>query len=194
MKILKETKGEIIYRILDSFLGVGFDNKGKNVVGQILMKIRDEKPESVFYFENRPEEIKKSQSYIAFDIDGTLVSPSNVLLKNVKDKLTKLYKKGINIVLISNQKRRKIGDEKLKQKLEKIASQLDIPFIAFCAREEDEYRKPNNGILGLIPEHYGNLELYVGDAAGRKRDHSDDDLKFAENAAIEFMVADEYFK
>jgi len=194
MRILKETKGEIIYRILDSFLGVGFDNKGKNIVGQILMKIRDGKPESVFYFENRAKEIKKSKSYIAFDIDGTLVSPSNVLLKNVKDKLTKLYKKGINIVLISNQKRRKIGDEKLKQKLEKIASQLDIPFIAFCAREEDEYRKPNNGILSLVPENYGSIELYVGDAAGRKRDHSDDDLKFAENGRIEFMVADEYFK
>jgi N-glycosidase YbiA len=193
-KLLKETKGDIIYKILDSFLGIGYDNQGKNIVGKILKKIRDEKPETIYYFESKPNEIKKSKSFVAFDIDGTIVSPSNVLLYNVKNKFNQLYKSGKNIVLISNQKRRKIGDPKLKEKLEKIASQLDIPFIAFCAREEDEYRKPNSGIINLIPESYGKIELYVGDAAGRKGDHSDDDLKFAENVGVKFMVPEDYFK
>ena len=183
----------------DPFLGTGFNDDGENIVGKILQKIRDSQnkikiPESVYYFENKPENIKRSKSYIAFDIDGTLVSPSNILLPNVKDILSNIYKQGKNIVLISNQKRRKIGDPKLKEKLEKIASQLDIPFIAFCAREEDEYRKPNVGIINLIPESYGDIELYIGDAAGRKGDHSDDDLKFAENVGVEFMVPEEYFK
>ena len=193
-KILKETKGDILYKILDPILGIGFDNQGKNKVGKILKKIRDEKPVSVYYFENKPDAIKKSKSYVALDIDGTIVNPSNVLLYNVKNKLNQVYKSGLNIVLISNQKRRKIGDPKLKEKLVKIASQLDIPFIAYCAREEDEYRKPNIGIMNLIPVSYGEIELYVGDAAGRKRDHSDDDLKFAENIGVKFMVPEEYFK
>ena len=197
-KLLLDTKGNILYKLSDPFLGTGFNDDGENIVGKILQKIRDSQnkikiPESVYYFENKPENIKRSKSYIAFDIDGTLVSPSNILLPNVKDILSNIYKQGKNIVLISNQKRRHIGDPKLKQKLEKIALQIDLPFIAFCSREENEYRKPNTGIFNLIPKNFGKIEMYVGDAAGRKNDHSDDDLKFAENLGVEFKVSDKFF-
>ena len=36
--------------------------------------------------------------------------------------------------------------------------------------------------------------FYVGDAAGRKKDFSDSDLKFAENIGITFYTPEEYFE
>jgi bifunctional polynucleotide phosphatase/kinase len=150
-------------------------------------------PKSVFSYISQKEKLEERSKLMAFDIDNTLVNVSNVLLPDVKKKLDNLYQSGYNIVLISNQKRRKIGDPKLTEKLEKIAKQIDLPFIAYCAREEDVYRKPMIGISYLIPEWMGKLEGYVGDAAGRVGDHSDDDKLWAKNMNIPFYVPEEYF-
>lgn len=150
-------------------------------------------PSSVFYFEYLKDQMK-GKEIIALDIDGTIVSKSNILLPKVKDKLYHLASKDkYNLVFISNQKRRHIGDPKLTLKFEKISSQLEIPFIAFASREEDEYRKPNISILSLIPKELGEVKLFVGDAAGRFKDHSDDDLQFASNAEIPFYTPEEFF-
>lgn len=150
-------------------------------------------PPSVFRFINKKINLEKRTKSMGFDIDGTLVNPSNILLPGVKEKLNELYKSGYNLILISNQKRRKIGDPKLKEKLEKIAKQIDLPFIAYCAREEDFYRKPLPGISYLIPEWLGKIEGFVGDAAGRTGDHSSDDLLLAKNLNIPFYTPEIYF-
>jgi bifunctional polynucleotide phosphatase/kinase len=149
-------------------------------------------PDSVFYFEYLKDKMK-GKEIIGLDIDGTIVSKSNILLPKVKDKLYKLVLEEYNIIFISNQKRRHIGDSKLKLKFEKISSQLEIPFIAFASREENEYRKPFTGILNLIPKELGEVKMFIGDAAGRFRDHSDDDLQFAKNAKIPFFTPEEFF-
>lgn len=149
-------------------------------------------PASVFYFEFLKDKMKGNE-IIALDIDGTIVSKSNILLPKVKDKLYQIVNKGFNVVFISNQKRRHIGDTKLKLKFEKIASQLEIPFIGFASREEDDYRKPEIGILSLIPKELGEVKLFVGDAAGRFRDHSDDDILFASKAKIPFYTPEDFF-
>lgn len=126
-----------------------------------------------------------------FDLDDTLTSGQAITpYRGVKEKLKQLIKDGYNIVIVSNQKRRHIGDAKLLIKLEKVAEVLEI---AFCARNEDENRKPNNGIISLIPEEYGKMEFFVGDAAGRPGDHSDCDKMFAINYKIPFHNSNEYF-
>jgi bifunctional polynucleotide phosphatase/kinase len=65
--------------------------------------------------------------------------------------------------------------------------------LIFCARAEDKYRKPDVGILSLIPEDYGKVEFFVGDAAGRDGDHSDCDILFAKNANIPFFTPEKFF-
>ena len=37
------------------------------------------------------------------------------------------------------------------------------------------------------------LSFFVGDAAGRKKDHSDADKKFAENCGLTFHTEEEFF-
>lgn len=129
-----------------------------------------------------------------FDLDDTLMCRGAVnVYPGVKDKLKKLADEGWNIVIVSNQKVRSIGDPKLLVKLEKVAKALQVPFHAYCARGEDNYRKPEIGIIDIIPESYGKMEFFVGDAAGRPGDHSDCDKEFAKNYSIPFYTPEEYF-
>ncbi len=138
--------------------------------------------------------VGKGTKVAAFDLDDTLVGAQGLTpFPGVLIKLKQLVKDGYNIVVISNQKVRHIGDKKLLIKLEKVAVILDVPILMFCAREEDNYRKPNIGILSLIPKEYGIVEFFVGDAAGRDGDHSDVDLGLAKNAGIPFYTPEKFF-
>jgi bifunctional polynucleotide phosphatase/kinase len=131
---------------------------------------------------------------VGFDMDDTLISALAVTpYPGAKEKLHQLYNEGYNIVIVSNQKYSHTGDAKLLIKLQKVATALDVPFLAYCARGVDEYRKPNIGILKLIPHNLGSMKLFVGDAAGRSSDHSDVDKGFAANANLPFYVPEEYF-
>lgn len=146
---------------------------------------------TVFSFQNGDPSGNK---VAAFDLDDTLVSAQAITpYPNVLKKLKNLIENGYVIVIISNQKMSHIGDKKLDSKIKKVAEVLDIPFVCFCARDEDKFRKPNIGIFSLIPEKYGKAEFYVGDAAGREGDHNDCDLNLAKNAKIKFYTPEEYF-
>lgn len=149
--------------------------------------------DTVIRYENRVEEMK-GDKVAGFDLDDTLTSGMALTpYPGVIEKLHSLTKEGYNIVIVSNQKKRHIGDKKLLTKLEGVSKVLGVPFVAFCARAEDDFRKPNNGILSLIPESMGKMEFFVGDAAGRPGDHSDCDKMFANNAKIPFHTANDYF-
>jgi bifunctional polynucleotide phosphatase/kinase len=150
--------------------------------------------ESVLIYKTKKSLSTKKSKIAGFDLDDTLVTRSLFVMSNVVNKLKELTNDRYNIVIISNQKKRSIGDEKLLIKLKNIEKLLEVPFIAICARLEDENRKPNNGSLSLIPEKYGKMEFFVGDAAGRKGDHSNCDKLFAENSNIPFYTPEEYFK
>ncbi|XP_020417840.1 polynucleotide 3'-phosphatase ZDP [Prunus persica] len=65
---------------------------------------------------------------------------------------------------------------------------------------EDPFRKPKPGMWHILEQHFNSgisidmdQSFYVGDAAGRKNDHSDADIKFAEAVGLKFYVPEEYF-
>jgi len=130
----------------------------------------------------------------AFDLDDTLTSgKAFTLYPGVLDKLKGLTSYGYNIIVISNQVTHHIGTAKLMKKLTTIGDLFDHPIHFFCAREEDEYRKPGIGILSLIPKEYGPVKFFVGDAAGRPGDFSDCDRKMAEASRIQFFTPERFF-
>lgn len=90
---------------------------------------------------------------------------------------------------ISIQKELKAGrsDSKslanFKEKVSAIMRQLDIPMSVYAATEDDENRKPRLGMWKEFLDDY-DLDadgvdlpnsLFVGDAAGRPKDHSSSD-------------------
>jgi bifunctional polynucleotide phosphatase/kinase len=127
-----------------------------------------------------------------FDLDGTLfLGTSNIPFPGALEKLKSLISEGYNIIIISNQLRLK--DATLNKKIDNLAKYYQIPMEIYVSRARDQYRKPEIGILSLLPQNLGKLEFYVGDAANRANDFSDSDLKFAENAKIPFFTPEEYF-
>ena len=69
------------------------------------------------------------------------------------------------------------------------------------ATEKDDFRKPAAGMWHwLIARHEArgstvnsNVSFFVGDAAGRKGDHSDSDKKMAEAAGLVFFNEKDFF-
>ncbi|WVZ03769.1 hypothetical protein V8G54_024575 [Vigna mungo] len=80
-------------------------------------------------------------------------------------------------------------------------------------KNDDAFRKPKPGMWHLMEQHFNSgividmdqlfflpfsssidaISFYVGDAAGRKSDHSDADIKFAEAIGLKFYLPEDYF-
>ena len=78
--------------------------------------------------------------------------------------------------------------------------QVDLPFQILVATTKDAYRKPNTAMWDLFCESCnGDAEVnkkkcfFVGDAAGRKKDHGASDKEFAANCGLKFYTEDEFF-
>lgn len=120
-------------------------------------------------------------------------------------KLKKLSEDEYRIIIFSNQMSLDINgrDEMFKSKIHDICKRLNLPFDIVAATRDDCYRKPSTGMFEYINRISNETDLsssfYVGDAAGRpsskgrKRDHSDCDIKFAYNIGIPFFTPEEYF-
>lgn len=150
--------------------------------------------------EENKDDYKMQDKLIAFDLDDTLMSKRTMkgrqLMKGRLEKLKELFEDGIQIVVISNQLKSSIGDIKLSDLIKKFESQVEgIYMKIYVSRAKDLYRKPDIGLIDIIKKDYNNLEpyLYIGDAAGRKKDFSDSDKKFAEKAGIKFQTPEEFF-
>ncbi|CAG8624227.1 16748_t:CDS:2 [Acaulospora colombiana] len=149
-----------------------------------------------------------------FDLDGTLITTKSGrrfpedcddwkwFSPVVPIKLRELYLAGASIFIISNQmcpKKIVQKDEyhaEWKKKLNLVACALhDVPFRVLAATGQDFYRKPLPGMWHAVQETlkgYGTniseqMVFFVGNAAGRRNDHSGSDRKFALN---EYFLGD----
>lgn len=143
----------------------------------------------------------------AFDLDGTLIKtisnkkfPINkndykYAFDNVKEKLDNLILKKYKIVIFTNQKGISLG----KVNLDDIKYKINtlFPFADYFISDKDDiYRKPLMGMYDFFISLNGQPTkiFYVGDAAGRKNDHSNVDINFAHNCNIKFYTDTNYFK
>ncbi|KAH9723078.1 polynucleotide 3'-phosphatase ZDP [Citrus sinensis] len=83
---------------------------------------------------------------------------------------------------------------------------VKVPIQVFVAcgiasgKAEDPFRKPKPGMWQIMEKYFNSgisidmdQSFYVGDAAGRKNDHSDADIQFAKAVGLKFYVPEEYF-
>ncbi|KAH0852729.1 hypothetical protein HID58_090796 [Brassica napus] len=103
-------------------------------------------------------------------------------------------------------KRQAAVDSKIGR-LNSFIKRVEVPIQVFIAcgvassgGKDDLYRKPKPGMWQLMKKHFNSgIEIdmdksfYVGDAAGRKGDHSDADIKFAQANGLKFFTPEEYF-
>lgn len=144
-----------------------------------------------------------------FDLDYTLIKtiskkkfPVNkddweVLYSTIPAKLSSDESTLIGIV--SNQKGLKTESDRndFIDKITNISKIMRIDFM-FASLEDNKYRKPMCGSFDFIKSQYSNSSWervsYIGDAAGRKRDHSDTDYKYAINCGMDFFTPEQFFE
>jgi bifunctional polynucleotide phosphatase/kinase len=151
--------------------------------------------------ENKP--IVSRSLIAAFDLDHTLIKPKSgnkfpknyddwILLSGVKEKLNKLYEDNYKLVVFTNQGSTSFDLNEFTRKIYSISAALDLPLQVFGSTESGYCRKPAVGMWVLLTENNDSIEIditnsfYVGDAAGRKGDFADTDLKFALNIGLKF--------
>lgn len=151
---------------------------------------------------------RKYKKIAGFDLDHTIIKTKsgNTFPKNaddwkffnekVEDKINDLLKKRYRVIIFTNQcnldkKEKKYND--FMKKIDVISDKFDNKIDIIVSLRKDKYRKPELGMWELVN---GDVEksFYVGDAAGRKNDFSDSDLKFAENIGIDFYLPEDFFK
>ena len=78
--------------------------------------------------------------------------------------------------------------------------QVNLPFQILVATSKDAYRKPSTGMWEFLCQSCnGDVKVdkkksfFVGDAAGRGKDHGASDKEFAVNCGLTFYTEDEFF-
>lgn len=154
----------------------------------------------------------------AFDLDFTLIKTKSgkkfpidfndweLLNNKILNILKNLYNDNYSIVIFTNQRgisKGKMSVENFYTKFTNIKTKLNIPVSIILATGEDRYRKPMTGMWEFFQENIDiNIDkensFYVGDAAGRiynnSKDHSTDDMYFANNIGLKFFTPEQYFK
>jgi bifunctional polynucleotide phosphatase/kinase len=166
---------------------------------------------TIIYYDCYPINHTYVKSFAGFDLDSTLIKtksgktfPINntdwtLLFDSISDKLKSI--KNQTIIIFSNQMGVSKGhttEKDILEKIKDIQKKLNIPFIFLASKEDDIYRKPRIGMLDYIENilHFKfekKLSFYVGDMAGRKKDKTDSDRKFALNIGVKFYTPEEYF-
>lgn len=146
-----------------------------------------------------------------FDLDHCIIRPQEGrtfprsssdwewVFPNVPDVL-KTLEKTHRVVVITNQARTEKDPKKRQAKIDELEKKLKDVFKGhnlevYIPIAKDQWRKPNTAIFEkyilhqdvLSPESISDIEaFYVGDAAGRPKDHSDSDRAFAYNLYLLF--------
>ncbi|XP_042479884.1 polynucleotide 3'-phosphatase ZDP isoform X2 [Macadamia integrifolia] len=138
-----------------------------------------------------------------------------LMYPSIPEKLQNLYKDDYKLVIFTNEsnierwknKRQVAVDSKLGR-LHNFIELVKVPIQVFVAcglgkttgQTEDPFRKPKTGMWRIMEQHFNSgipidmdKSFYVGDAAGRKNDHSDADTKFAQALGLKFYVPEDYF-
>lgn len=161
-----------------------------------------------------PLDLSDINSKIAsFDLDHTVITTKNGntfakdsndwkwFNSNVPDVLYNLFKKGYRIMIITNQGGIKQNEDKLKvfqEKLDLIEYNIikkysKIKFEVFCLNNKDVFRKPFPTVITSLFDNISPNSFYCGDAAGREKDFSDSDIKFAYNSRLKFCTPEQLF-
>lgn len=125
--------------------------------------------------------------------------------KDILNKLTQYHKEGYRLVVFTNQNGIKGAitgtmAAKVKNRINQVAEQLDLPLTVIIAPAKDHARKPEIGMwtflceelsMGVAPD--ASSSFYVGDAAGRPTDFAASDREFAQNAGLDFKVPEAAF-
>jgi bifunctional polynucleotide phosphatase/kinase len=115
------------------------------------------------------------------------------LNSSIPDIIKKYYKNGYAICIVTNQTK-----EWKKQQIINVIESLEIPAFIAIAFEKNNY-KPSlylyNELFDEEQRKKINLDKSVlcGDALGRKNDHSDSDLKFAQAIGIKSIAPEDLF-
>lgn len=166
--------------------------------------------------------LQDSSKIAAFDFDGCLAKTSvqrvgasawSLMYASIPNKLQSLYNDGFKLVIFTNEsnierwknKRQVAVDSKIGR-LNSFIKLANVPIQVFIAcgvskgQEHDPFRKPKTGMWQIMEQHFNSgipidmdKSFYVGDAAGRKDDHSDADKKFAEAIGLKFYLPEKYF-
>ena len=173
------------------------------------MFVQDDEKRLLYYQRNQKIKYKK---LACFDLDHTFITTKSgskfpkysgdwkLYNDNVENKIKQLMKKKYQVVIFSNQSNMDKSEKKYSGFIEKLRdlNKLFNNKIEFMvAFGKDEYRKPETGMWDFYTKNRNvnyDESFYVGDAAGRKKDFSDSDLKFAENIGITFYTPEEYFE
>lgn len=163
-----------------------------------------------------------SNKILAFDLDWTLIKPKSnkklpidyndwIFLFEDKLSLIKQYlDNGYKFIILSNQaiinKGHPYNHNQFKQKWDKIYKELNKVGIysvyLLYAIKDDFMRKPCKGMWDYFENKLNGNEnilykesLYVGDAAGRPKDHASTDLKLILNInnGLEFKTPENFF-
>ncbi|GJP54539.1 hypothetical protein CLOM_g13617, partial [Closterium sp. NIES-68] len=165
--------------------------------------------------------LKPSARIAAFDFDGCLVNTNvrimgahawSLMFENVPSVLQQLHEAGYKIVIFTNEsnidrftkQRQKAIESKIGRLTGFMQTAPDVPMQIFisCGRSHsgDLFRKPEGGLWHLLWRCLnGGVGLdmgrsfFVGDAAGRLKDHSDSDRVFAQNLRLPFYLPEEIF-
>ncbi|KAK1418104.1 hypothetical protein QVD17_27243 [Tagetes erecta] len=177
--------------------------------------------QTIIYLE-RDDGLQDSKKIAAFDFDGCLAKTSvqrvganawSLMYASIPKKLQSLYNDGYKLVIFTNEsnierwknKRQVAVDSKIGR-LDGFIKLVNVPIQVFIAcgvskgQEVDPFRKPQPGMWRIMEQQFNSgipvdmdQSFYVGDAAGRKDDHSDADKKFAEKIGLKFYLPEEYF-
>lgn len=89
--------------------------------------------------------------------------------------------------------------DQFKQKMNDVSLALGIPLLVYAATGSDTFRKPRIGMWEEIVQDLKATSVdlrgsfFIGDAAGRAKDHSCSDRKLAANLGLDFHTPEEYF-
>ncbi|KAM3222556.1 polynucleotide 3'-phosphatase ZDP [Capsicum chacoense] len=177
--------------------------------------------QTLIYLE-QDEGLHASSKIAAFDFDGCLANTSvrrvgadawSLMYPSIPAKLQSLYFDGYKLVIFTNEsnierwkKSRQAAVDSKIGRLEQFIKVVGVPIQVFIAcglsqiKPEDPFRKPKTGMWNIMKQQFNSgvpidmdESFFVGDAAGRKGDHSDADIRFAQAIGLKFYVPEEIF-